>query len=44
MIRSPTAKLTARISFSDIRAPLTRTLIVSASVVMTPEGTTTFSP
>ena len=39
MIRSPTAKLTARMSFSDLKAPLTRSLMVSASVVMTPDGT-----
>ena len=41
-IRSPTAKLTARMSFSDISAPLTRNLIVSSSVVMSPDGTTMF--
>ena len=41
-MRSPTAKFMARMSFSDCKAPLTRSLMLSWSVVITPEGATAF--
>ena len=41
-IRLPTAKLMARMSFSDFNAPLTCSLMPSLPVVISPEGATAF--